>query len=142
MFVVLIKRKMETLETRKTQFKNEIWKEIGETFETYSKQMLIEFTDYWFEISVRGKKMRFEKEKCFSISRRLKTWKNNSMNWNKGPVQKEEPLPNYFNKSFWQRVSSDRLAEYKNHLFRLGWKYVSSPGGTFWQDPTGKMTWL
>ena len=79
MFVVLINGNMETLETRKTQFKNEIWMEIGETFETYSKEMLIEFTDYWFEISVRGKKMRFEKEKCFSISRRLKPWKTRNI---------------------------------------------------------------
>jgi hypothetical protein len=132
---------MKTLNERTKDFKKRIWIEIGENFNTYSKEMLIEFTDYWCEISINGKKMRFEKEKVFSISRRLKTWKNNSLSWNKSP-EKSESLPNYFNKTLWQRLEPERIKEYKEHLSRLGWHYSASPGGTYWRSPDNKMIWL
>lgn len=132
---------MKNLEVRKIEFKKLIWKEIGETFNEYTKEMLQEFTDYWCEISYMGKKMRFEKETTFGIKRRLSTWKNHSLAWNKHP-EKDDTLPNYFNKTFWQKMGPDRIKEYKTHLFRLGWKYSSSPGGSFWQSPDGKLTWL
>ena len=40
----------------------------------YDVQMIIEFNDYWTEHGPRDKKMRFEKQSSFDISRRLKTW--------------------------------------------------------------------
>jgi len=40
----------------------------------YSESMKKEFCDYWTESSPNGKKLRFEKEKVFSIPRRLTTW--------------------------------------------------------------------
>lgn len=132
---------MKTIEERKQKFKKRVWVEIGETFNEYSKEMLQEFTDYWCEISYNGNKMRFEKEKTFGVKRRLKTWKNNSASWNKSP-EKDETLPNYFNKKFWQKIDAEKTKEYKTHLLRLGWKYSTSPGGSFWQSPDGKMIWL
>ena len=85
--------------------------------------------------------MRFEKEKVFCINRRLSTWRRKSLIWNKTPDFGEK-LPNYFNKTFWQKASPDLIKLYKDHLFSIGWKYASSPGGTFWQSPEGKLIWL
>ncbi len=56
-------------------------------FEKYGKQMIKEFVEYWTEIGVNDKKMRFEKEKTFGVSRRLSTWKRNNDKWN---VPKQE----------------------------------------------------
>ena len=38
----------------------------------YGQKMLIEFTDYWTEMLPSGKKQRWQKEKAFDVSRRLK----------------------------------------------------------------------
>lgn len=51
--------------------------------ETYGKEMLREFFNYWTEKNENGKKMRFEMQKVFDVSRRLVTWsKNNKFNKN------------------------------------------------------------
>ena len=43
----------------------------------YGKEMVREFFDYWTEHNDNGRKMRFEMEKIFNVSRRLATWKKN-----------------------------------------------------------------
>ena len=43
----------------------------------YGYKLLKAFVDYWTEQSVNGNKMRYQKEKAFDISRRLKTWAKN-----------------------------------------------------------------
>ena len=43
----------------------------------YSSDMLDSFADYWTEKKPKGRKMKFEFQKTFDISRRLKTWANN-----------------------------------------------------------------
>jgi hypothetical protein len=45
---------------------------------TYSTEMLREFFDYWSEHKPNGKKMRFEMEKTWDISKRLERWSKNS----------------------------------------------------------------
>jgi hypothetical protein len=132
---------MKTIEERKKQFKLDLWKSIGENTIVYSSEMLKEFTEYWCEISPRGKKMRFEKEKVFCFKRRMMTWKKHSMAWNTSP-EKDDTLPNYFNKSFWQRITGDKVKQYKTHLFSLGWRYHTGPTGSYWQSPDNKMIWL
>lgn len=42
--------------------------------EQYGKKMIREFYDYWTEANENGRKMRFEKEKTFDISKRLARW--------------------------------------------------------------------
>ena len=42
-----------------------------------------DFLDYWFEHGTNDKKMRFEKEKSFSWSRRWKLWLKNKEKWKK-----------------------------------------------------------
>lgn len=67
----------EALEKRKHAFGEKLIPYI----EQYGKTLIREFFDYWTEHNENGKKMRFEKEKTFEISRRLARWsKNNSSN--------------------------------------------------------------
>ena len=67
----------EALEKRKHAFGEKLIPYI----EQYGKTLIREFFDYWTEHNENGKKMRFEKEKTFEISRRLARWsKNNSIN--------------------------------------------------------------
>ena len=40
--------------------------------------MIEEFSEYWLEHSPNDKKMRYEKQVSFDVSRRLKTWFKNS----------------------------------------------------------------
>ena len=42
--------------------------------------MLKDFFEYWTEHGPKDKKMRYEKQTSFDISRRLKTWMNRSNN--------------------------------------------------------------
>ena len=57
-------------------FKNQVF----EYTSKYDKGMLEEFIDYWTEMNISGKKMRYQKERTFDISRRLKRWVNNDFN--------------------------------------------------------------
>jgi hypothetical protein len=44
--------------------------------ETYDRDLIRAFYDYWTEHGEKDKKMRFEKEKSFGLSRRLANWKS------------------------------------------------------------------
>jgi hypothetical protein len=46
--------------------------------ETYDKDLIRAFCDYWTEHGYNDKKMRFEKEKSFGLARRLATWNKNN----------------------------------------------------------------
>jgi len=48
------------------------------SFTSYPPDMLEKFLDYWTEKNEGGKKMRFEMQKVFDVSRRLKTWSGNN----------------------------------------------------------------
>ena len=69
----------EALETRKHAFGEKLVPYI----EQYGKALIREFFDYWTEHNENGRKMRFEKEKTFEISRRLARWSKNNNNNNK-----------------------------------------------------------
>ena len=62
------------IEERKTEFKNSLLPYLND----FGKDMLNDFFLYWTEHGAKDKKMRFEKEKSFGLSRRLGTWKKNS----------------------------------------------------------------
>ena len=66
--------KVATIEERANTFMQKVAIHIPE----YSKEMLREFFDYWTEMNDGGKKMRFEMQKVFDISKRLKTWDRNN----------------------------------------------------------------
>lgn len=44
----------------------------------YGEQMMSDFGRYWMETPVNGRKMKFEKQKGWNLSLRVKTWVNNS----------------------------------------------------------------
>lgn len=66
----------EALETRKHAFGEKLIPYI----EQYGKTLIREFFDFWTEHNENGKKMRFEKEKTFEISKRLARWSNRNSN--------------------------------------------------------------
>lgn len=72
--------KKQNIESRKKKF---IARVVSSDFrQLYSDDMLMEFYEYWTEHGENDKKMRFEKEKSFGLSRRLKTWERNSKKFN------------------------------------------------------------
>mgnify|MGYP003489641675 CR=1 FL=1 len=78
---IIIKPKKDTNKTKltKVDFKELLTPFLG----TYTKDLLNEFYLYWTEQNVTSKKMRYEAEKYFDISRRLATWfKNQKPNKN------------------------------------------------------------
>ncbi len=75
---------INNIESRKQDFK----KSLLPFLDKYGKEMLKEFADYWTEHGVNDKKMRFEKQKSFGISRRLVTWEKNNENWNVNKTNK------------------------------------------------------
>ncbi len=132
---------MKPLQQRQIEFKHRLWEEIGETFEIFSKELILEFCDWWFSMNYRGKKMAFEKEKTFDIKRRLGTFKRNQEKWNT-PKEKRKILPSYFNKALWQKLDPEKMREYKEKLIGLGWQYFTSQSGNHWLSPDNKRTWL
>lgn len=47
----------------------------------YGKDMVRAFYDYWTEKTYGGRKMRFEKQQAFEISKRLATWKKHDLSY-------------------------------------------------------------
>jgi len=45
---------------------------------SYSDKLKSDFCDYWTESKPKGKKLRFEMQQTFDISRRLKKWESNN----------------------------------------------------------------
>lgn len=132
---------MKPLTARQTEFKIRLWEAIGKTFDIHSKEFLLDFCDYWFEMNYKGKKMRFEKETTFDVKRRVGTFKRNQEKWNT-PREKRNTLPNFFNKSLWQKLDPEKMREYKLKLQGLGWQYFTSQSGNHWLSPDNKRHWL
>lgn len=68
----------KTISDRKEKFKILMSEKIKGTDFEKNKDELNKFYSYWTEHGDEDKKMRFEKEKSFSIKRRLTTWFNNN----------------------------------------------------------------
>ena len=47
----------------------------------YGKDMVRAFYDYWTEKTYGGRKMRFEKQQAFEISKRLATWQKHDLSY-------------------------------------------------------------
>lgn len=77
-------------EIRKNDIKNreiQFAEKLKPFLDEYGKDMLNDFYLYWTEPNNTGKKMKFELQKTFDISRRLIRWSTNSFNQTK----KQEP---------------------------------------------------
>lgn len=78
----------KSLETRKADFKEEI---VG-YHPKYEKDLLNEFYSYWSEHGNDDTKMRKEKEKSFSVNRRLGTWSKNQKDFTPSGQKKERVI--------------------------------------------------
>tara|TARA_Y100000310_G_scaffold334481_1_gene414369 strand:- start:519 stop:956 length:438 start_codon:yes stop_codon:yes gene_type:complete len=65
----------ENMDKRLKKFKLDVLQ--SDCSEKYDYKLLEEFIEYWTEPNKSDTKMRFELEKTWSLSRRLKTWKRN-----------------------------------------------------------------
>ena len=84
------KRKEEkNIEDRKREFYNSLSPFISD----FGKQTVDDFFGYWSEHGEKDKKFRKEKEKSFSIKRRLETWKRNEEKFG-SKNQKPNPFKN------------------------------------------------
>ena len=81
------KNKEEIKKNKEIDFLNQVLK-IGKGI--YNQDMLDDFCNYWTERNISGRKMKFEMQKTFDISRRLAKWHKNSFEWNF--KKKEEKL--------------------------------------------------
>jgi len=86
----------KSIEERKEKFKELLFpflEKFGKTLpflEKFGKTLFNEFYEYWVEHGPKDKKMRFEKETSFAISRRLGTFKKNNNKFNKSDNNKDK----------------------------------------------------
>ena len=74
---VSVSDRINNRESNKAEFLNSLKKYTS----VYSKDMLNDFYFYWTEHGEKDYKLRFEKEKSFSIERRLSRWNSNQSNF-------------------------------------------------------------
>jgi uncharacterized protein YdaU (DUF1376 family) len=87
------------------------------------------FIDYWTEPNKSGSKMRFEMEKTWDLSRRLKRWTNSSFN-----KSKEKKFKDHYDAYFMKNLPPQEQVEYTKHLKKLGWVSTYSPNaGQIWK---------
>ena len=89
---VIIKeeRKKKTTTTRQEDFYNSLIPFL----DSHPKERIKSFYNYWSEITQDGKKMRFELEKTWEVSKRLTTWGNREKSDFKTPTKKEDKMYN------------------------------------------------
>ncbi|MFM2203632.1 MAG: hypothetical protein RLZZ605_596 [Bacteroidota bacterium] len=79
---------INNIEERKTNFADSLKPYLS----IYGADMLNDFYAYWTESGEKDKKFRSEKEKSFSIERRLETWKRNENKFNPKQQIKQDRL--------------------------------------------------
>jgi hypothetical protein len=73
--------------------KKEFYDEVAKFLDTYPKEMLRKFFDYWTELNKSQTKMRFEMEKTWELSKRLRTWASIDKDFNKKQLPENEFIP-------------------------------------------------
>ena len=120
------KSKSKSIEKRFSEFKNSVQK-----IEGIENEDKIAFLEYWSEPNKSNTKMRFELEKTWDLSRRLKRWANSNFNQNK-----KEKYLDYFDEYTYKKLDITKRKEYENHLKSLGWICKYSPSaGMVWNKP-------
>jgi hypothetical protein len=80
----------KTISERCEEFRQELIPYVG----SYGKETIREFFDYWTEKNKAGKKMKFEMQRTFEVSKRLATWKKKSQEFTFTRNGKELVNPN------------------------------------------------
>jgi len=118
--------KSKNIEKRFTEFKNSV-----QSINGIEKEDKIAFLEYWSEPNKSNTRMRFELEKTWDLSRRLKRWANSNFNQNK-----KEKYLDYFDEFIYKKLDSVKKKEYEDHLKSLGWVSIYSPNaGMVWNKP-------
>lgn len=91
------KREEKTIEQRKQVFRTSIKDFLKDNPNKHPKQLYIDFEEYWTEHGVNDKKMRFEKEKTFGLSRRLSSWSKTGYNDYTEAKVKPKAVPHWNN---------------------------------------------
>lgn len=68
------KQENDKIDKRQTKFKQELSLYVSK----YGASMITEFYEYWSELNKSGTKMRFEQQKTWELSKRLKRWSDNN----------------------------------------------------------------
>lgn len=66
-----------SIEDRQLRFKQELSLFVSK----YGSSMISEFYNYWSELNKSGTKMRYEQQKTWELSKRLKRWADNNKNY-------------------------------------------------------------
>ena len=112
----------KTIEYRLAEFKNSV-----QSIEDVSNEDKKAFIDYWSEANKSGTKMRYEMEKTWDLSRRIKRWV--SSNFNKS----NSKFPEHYDEMYDKKLDQTKRNEYYKHLKNLGYKSIYSPNaGTKW----------
>lgn len=68
---------------------NDFYSDLTPFVGTYGKDLIRQFYDYWTEKNKTGTKLRFESQKFFDLSKRLKTWDRRSKETYQKPVSQK-----------------------------------------------------
>jgi hypothetical protein len=83
---VAAKPEKELVSCREEEFK----KSLIPFLDAYGKEMIRQFYDYWRELSKSKTRMRWEMEKTWDLSLRLKKWQSNQDQFSKGKSAQPE----------------------------------------------------
>lgn len=85
------KEELEVKSKKELEERKQVFLSTLSTFqEKYNKDILNKFFNYWTEKNPSGKKMKFEMQKTFEISKRLKTWSDNQLKFDNNGTTKTE----------------------------------------------------
>lgn len=73
------------INARKLTFKESLFEYVGD----YKKETVKDFFEYWSEHGDKDRKMKFEKEKSFGLSRRLSQWAKKDFNKTENPIEEK-----------------------------------------------------
>lgn len=75
------KKTKEDVKSDTERRRNEFYNSLIPFVQTYGKEMVREFYDYWSECNKSGSKMRYEQEPTWDLVRRLARWSNNDKSY-------------------------------------------------------------
>ncbi len=111
-----IEDKSKSIENKLLDFKKSI-----QSIEGISEDDKNAFIDYWTEPNKSKTKLRFELEKTWDLSRRIKRWSSNNFN------KQKSRFPDYFDSLLMKRMDDSSKKEYEQHLKNLGYTTEYNP---------------
>jgi hypothetical protein len=114
--------KNNNINTRKEDFIKEVSKY------TDDSNISNDFIDYWTEDN--GKKMRFEMERTWNTSLRVKRWERNQKNFSKGSSANN--MPDFLDSAYINRIKDDQaqVNKFYNHLVKnCGYERIETSAG-------------